>query len=131
MEILAPEMLNVRIAAPQLFLPFTYQGATLSLQNGNGPWSSFFYCLVGFEMCGAVEVAPSDESAGAVKTAYQLQKVALELVENPNNARGKAKTLDIAGLIGLWNEPFKNALDTSLKVYQAGLETGDLVFAAL
>jgi predicted ATPase len=131
MEILTPNLLNAHIAAPQLFLPLAYQGAILSLQNGNGPWSPFFYCIIGVLLCAAVEVAPSDESAGAVKTAYQLQKVALELVENPNNARGKAKTLDIAGLIGLWNEPFKNALDTSLKVYQAGLETGDLVFAAL
>ncbi len=131
MEILAPEMLNVRIAAPQLFLPFTYQGATLSLQNGNGPWSSFFYCLVGFEMCGAVEVDPSDESVGAVKTANQLQKVALDLVENPNHARSKAKTLNVAGHIQLWNEPIKNALATGLETYEAGLETGDLVFAAL
>jgi len=117
MEILTPNLLNAHIAAPQLFLPLA-------------PWSPFFYCIIGVLLCAAVEVAPSDESAGAVKTAYQLQKVALELVENPNNARGKAKTLDIAGLIGLWNEPFKNALDTSLKVYQAGLETGDLVFPA-
>ena len=58
--------------------------------------------------------------------------MALDLVENPNNARSKAKTLDaVAGLIQPWNEPIKNALDTVLKAYEAGLETGDLVFAAL
>jgi predicted ATPase len=132
MEILAPEMLNARIAAPQLFLPLTYQGAALSLQNGNGPWSSFFYCLVGLQMCGTVEVAPSDKSAAAVKTAYRLQKVAIDLLDNPNNARSKAKTLDTAGgLIQPWNEPIKNALDTMLKAHEAGLEIGDLVFAAL
>ncbi len=82
-------------------------------------------------MCGAVDVAPSDESAAAVKTAYLLQKVAFELVENPNNARSKAKTLTAVGVIQFWNEPLKTALDTGLKNYEAGLESGDPMFAAL
>jgi predicted ATPase len=132
MEILAPEMLNARIAAPQLFLPLAYQGAILSLQSGNGLWSPFFYSVIGVLLCGAVDVNPSDESAAALKTVFQLQKVAIDLVENPNNARSKAKTLDTAGgLIQPWNVPIKNALDTVLKAYEAGLETGDLVYAAL
>jgi chemotaxis protein methyltransferase CheR len=130
MEILAPNLLNAQIAAPQLKLPLAYQGATLSLQNGNCPWSSLFYVVVGLQMCGAVDVVPSDESVGAVKTAYQLQKVALDLVENPNNARSKAKTLDAVGYIQPWNEPIKNALDTMLKAHEAGLETGSLAAAA-
>ena len=83
MEILASNLLNARIAAPQFLLPLAYQGATLSLQNGNGPWSPFFYCVVGLLLCGAVDVAPSDESAAAVKTAYQLQKSGARLSREP------------------------------------------------
>jgi predicted ATPase len=132
MEILASNLLNARIAAPQIFLPLAYQGATLSLQNGNGPWSPFFYVAIGVLLWGSIDTSPSDESAAAFKTVFQLQKVALILIENPNNARSKAKTLGPAGcLIQLWNEPIKNALDTVLRAYEAGLETGDLVFAAL
>ena len=132
MEILAPDLLNAYIAAPQLLLPLTYQGAILSLQNGTGPWSPFFYSVIGVLLCGAVDVNPADESAASLKTAYQLQKLALDLAENPNNARSKAKTiLSVAGFIKPWNEPFKNALDTLLKAYETGLENGDLVYAAL
>jgi predicted ATPase len=131
MEILASNLLNVRIAAPQLFLPLTYQGATLSLQNGNGPWSPIFYCCVGIFLCGAIETSPSDESTAVMKTVFHLQKVALDLVENPNNARSKALTLNVAGFLHPWNEPIQNALDKMLKTYETGLETGNLVFAAL
>ena len=52
MEILASDLLNAYIAAPQLFLPLTYQGATLSLQYGNGPWSPFLYGAMGLLLCG-------------------------------------------------------------------------------
>ena len=131
MEILASNLLNARIAAPQFVLPLIYQGATLSLQNGNGPLSPIFYSTVGVLLCGTIETSPSDESAAAFNTAFQLLKVAIDLVENPNNARSKTKTLNVAGFMQSWNEPIKNALDTTLDTYEAGLETGDLVFAAL
>jgi predicted ATPase len=79
----------------------------------------------------AFVAAPSDEATAAVKMSNQLQKVALALLDNPNNACSKAKTLVVGAHIQPWNEPFINALDTVLKAYEAGLETGDLVFAAL
>ncbi|MBT8368690.1 MAG: sigma 54-interacting transcriptional regulator, partial [Deltaproteobacteria bacterium] len=132
MEILAAEVHTAFVAAPQLLLPIVYQGATLSLQNGNGPWSPFFHCGVGAMLCAVVDAAPSDEATAAVKISNQLQKVAFALLDNPNNARSKAKTLSGAGgHIQIWNEPFIHALDTMLLAYEAGLETGDLVFAAL
>jgi predicted ATPase len=131
MEILAPNLLIAYIAAPQLFLPLVYQGATLSLQNGNDPWSPFFYGAMGVLLCGAIDTSPSDETVAAVKAAFQLRKVAINLLDNLSNARYKAKILVAVGLIQSWNEPFKNVLDTMLKTYEIGLETGDLVFAAL
>jgi PAS domain S-box-containing protein len=131
MEILAPDLLNAFIAAPQLFLPLVYKGATLSLQHGNGPWSPFFYGAMGVLLCGTIETSPSDETVAAVKVAFQLRKVATDLLDNLSNVRDKAKILDTIGLIQSWNEPFKNVLDTMLKTYEVGLETGDLVFAAL
>jgi|GEM_PF-128458 len=132
MEILVPNLLNAFIAAPQLLLPLAYQGATLSLQNGNGPWSPFFFCVIGIVLCGATDMAPSNESAAAVKMASQLQDATLKLLENPKYARSKSKILEvIAAHILPWNEPLKESLDMSLRSYEAGLETGDLVFAAL
>ncbi len=82
-------------------------------------------------LCALVDAAPSDEASAAVKMSNQLQKVALALLDNPNNACSKAKTLTVVAHIQPWNEPFINALDTMLKAHEAGLETGDLVFAAL
>jgi predicted ATPase len=132
MEILVPDLLNAFIAAPQLLLPFAYQGATLSLQNGNGPWSPFLFCVIGVLLCGAIDAAPSNEGVAAVKMASHFQEVTLKLLENPKYARSKSKILEaIAGHILPWNEPLKKSLDMSLKSYEAGLETGDLVFAAL
>ncbi len=132
MEILASDLLNAFIANPQLLLPLAYQGATLSLQKGNGPWSPFFYTVIGVLLCGATDTTPTNESAAAVKLASQLQEVTLELLENPKYARSKSKILEaIAGHILPWNEPLKKSLDMSLKSYEAGLEAGDLVFAAL
>ncbi|OAD20395.1 serine/threonine kinase with two-component sensor domain protein, partial [Candidatus Thiomargarita nelsonii] len=120
------------IANPQLLSLLTYKGASLSLRHGNGPWSPFFFSVIGLLLCGAIDTSPSDESAEAVKTAQQLQKVALNLLDNPNNTRCKSKTLEaITSGILHWNEPLKKSLDMSLKTYEAGLETGDLASAAL
>ena len=131
MEILAPAVHTAFVTAPRLLLPIVYQGAILSIQNGNGPWSPFFHCGVGAMLCAMVDAAPSDEASAVVKMSNQLQKVAITLLDNPNNACSKAKTLTAVAHIQPWNEPFINALDTMLKAYEAGLETGDLVYAAL
>jgi len=129
MEIMAPILLNAFVAKPQLLSLLTYQGASLSLQHGNGPWSPFFYSVIGLLLCGAIDTSPSDESAEAVKTAQQLQKVALNLLDNPNNTRCESKTF--TSNILHWNEPLKKSLDLSLKTYESGLETGDFASATL
>jgi predicted ATPase/signal transduction histidine kinase/tRNA A-37 threonylcarbamoyl transferase component Bud32 len=131
LEIMAPVMLNTYMVNPQHVPLFIYQGASLSVQHGNGPWSPFFYTAIAVLLCGAVNISPSDESAQAIKTAHALAKVSLSFLENPKYARCKAKALEVITGVFSWNEPLKKALDLSLETYQAGLETGDLVYAAI
>jgi len=131
MEIMAAVLLNAYIASPKHLSLLTYRGASLSLQHGNGPWSPFFYGVVVLLWAGAVDVSPTDESAQALEEAQKLAQVLLRLLENPKYARCKAKTLD-AMLASLhWHIPLREMRDLSFEIYQAGLDTGDLVYAGL
>jgi len=131
MEIMAAVLLNAYIASPQHLSLLTYRGASLSLQHGNGPWSPFFYSVVGLLWAGAVDISPTDESAQAFEAAQKLAKILLSLLENPRYARCKAKSLDAMMAIMVWNRSMKQLLDLSLEIYQAGLDTGDLLNAGL
>jgi len=131
MEIMAPVLLNAYIASPQHLSLLTYRGASLSLQHGNGPWSPFFYSGVVVLWGGAVDNSPTGESAQGLEAAHKLAMVLLKLLENPKYARCKAKSLD--GMLGSmnWHTPMRQLLDLSLEMHQAGLDTGDLLFAGL
>ena len=131
MEIMAAVLLNAYIASPQHLSLLTYHGASLSLQHGNGPWSPFFYSVVVLLWAGAVDISPTDESAQALEEAQKLAMVLLRLLENPKYARCKAKSLDAMLASMHWHMPLRQMLDLSLEIYQAGLDTGDLVYAGL
>jgi predicted ATPase/signal transduction histidine kinase/CheY-like chemotaxis protein/tRNA A-37 threonylcarbamoyl transferase component Bud32 len=131
MEIMAPLLLNAYIASPPHMSLLTYRGASLSLQHGNGPWSPYFYCGVVILWGGAVDNAPTDESAGALETAQKLAMVSLRLLETSRYAICKAKSLEaMLGSLN-WHTAFRKLMDHSLKIYQAGLDTGDLLNAGL
>jgi PAS domain S-box-containing protein len=131
MEIMAAVLLNAYIASPQHLSLLTYRGASLSLQKGNGPWSPFFYSVVVLLWAGEVDNSPTDESAETLEAAQKLAEILLRLLENPKYARCKAKSLDaILGPLN-WSGSMKQLLDLSLEIYQAGLDTGDLVYAGL
>jgi PAS domain S-box-containing protein len=131
MEIMAAVLLNAYIASPQHLSLLTHRGASLSLQHGNGPWSPFFYSVVGLLRAGAVDISPTGESAQGLEEAQKLGKVLLSLLENPKYARCKAKALE--AMMGGMNlhRPLSRMLDRSLEIYKAGLDTGDLLNAAL
>ncbi len=131
MEIIAAVLLNAYIASPQHLSLLTYRGASLSLQHGNGPWSPFFYGVVVLLWAGAVDVSPTDKSAKALEKAQKLAQVLLRLLENPRYARCKAKTLDALIASLHLHIPLREMRDLSLEIYQAGLDTGDLVYAGL
>jgi PAS domain S-box-containing protein len=131
MEIMAAVLLNAYIASPQHLSLLTHRGASLSLQHGNGPWSPFFYSVVVLLWGGAVDISPTGESAQTLEEAHKLTKVLLSLLENPKYARCKAKSLDaMLGSLN-WYMPMRRLLDVSLEIYQAGLDTGDLLNAGL
>jgi GAF domain-containing protein len=131
MEIMAAVLLNAYIASPQHLSLLTYRGASMSLQHGNGPWSPFFYSVVALLWGGAVDISPTEKSAQALETAQKLAMVLLRLLENPRYARCKAKSLDaMLGSLN-WHMPMRQLLDLSLEIYQAGLDTGDLLNAGL
>jgi len=131
MEIMAAVLLNAYIASPQHLSLLTYQGSSLSLQHGNGPWSPFFYSVVGLLWAGEVDISPTVESAGALEAAKKLAKVVFRLLENPRYACCKAKSLDAIMAVMVWHWSMKQLWDLSLEIYQAGLDTGDLLTAGL
>jgi predicted ATPase len=131
MEIMAAVLLNAYIASPPHLSLLTYRGASLSLQEGNGPWSPFFFSVVVLLWAGEVDNSPTDASAKALEEAQKLAEILLKMLKNPKYARCKAKSLDaILGPLN-WSGSMKQLLDLALEIYQTGLDTGDLVYAGL
>ncbi|BFM38385.1 AAA family ATPase [Synechocystis sp. LKSZ1] len=122
MQILSDITITAKYAAPNLLLLITSKQVNLSILYGNASVSPFSYTIFGLILCGLV---------GDIESGYQFGRLALRLLSRPNTHSLKARTLFMAYEHVLhWKEHIKESLEPLLEIYQIGLETGDLEFAA-
>jgi len=108
---------------PELFSLIVFKQINLSLKYGNAPLSAFAYVAYGLLLCGIV---------GDIESGYQFGKLAESLLSRFQTQEITVKVVETFNqLIRPWKEHIRETLKPLLEVYSAGLETGDLEFAAL
>lgn len=122
MRILSSTINPAYQSVPELFPLIIFKQINLSLKYGNAPLSAFAYVNYGVILCCMV---------GDIEFGYQFGKLALSLLDKFNAKEIKAKIVNLFyTLIWHWKEPAREILKPLLEIYSAGLETGDLEFAA-
>ena len=122
MRILASAIPATFIAAPKLFPLIVLKQVNLSVKYGNASGSAFAYATYGLILCGMVL---------DIESGYRFGQLALRVLDKFNASELKAKTLFIVhDFITHWKEHTRETLKPLLEAYSAGLETGDLEFAA-
>jgi len=110
------------IGVPKIFPLLVFKQIHLSVKYGNTIVSAQAYATYGLILCGVV---------GDIEAGSQFGKLALTLLERFNLKEFKAKILyAVNNFIRHWKEHPKDTLSSMLMAYQAGLETGDMQFAA-
>ncbi|MBD2536613.1 AAA family ATPase, partial [Nostoc flagelliforme FACHB-838] len=120
MSILANMGAAAFIVSPALLILITCKTVNLSINYGNAIWSSLYYAVYGFVLCGVVQ---------DIELGYKFGKLALGLAERLNT-KGKAKALMFSGAhIMHWKVHLRNTIPMLADAYQNGVETGDFEFA--
>ncbi len=122
MRILSTTTAFAYIAIFRLFPLIVLKQTNLSIQYGNAPLSAFAYVTYGFILCAIV---------GDIESGYQFSKLAEGLLSRFQTKEVSVKVLTpFNQLVRHWKEHIRETLKPLLEVYAAGLETGDLEFAA-
>ncbi|RAM52604.1 MAG: serine/threonine protein kinase [Hapalosiphonaceae cyanobacterium JJU2] len=109
--------------APNIFLLILLKQINLSLKYGNSPSSTYAYVVYGLILCGVL---------GDIETGYQFGKLSESLLSKFHHQTFIAKiTLIYNANIKYLKEHSKEVLKPFMEAYTAGLETGDLEFAAI
>lgn len=105
-----------------LFLSYIVTEAIQILKkSGNSPDAPFIYGAYGLVLC----------SIGDINTGYLIGKLSLRLIEVLNVKDQKSKVFFINNaFISHWKEPIRELLPLFKEGYEAGLQVGDLEFAA-
>jgi predicted ATPase/serine phosphatase RsbU (regulator of sigma subunit)/tRNA A-37 threonylcarbamoyl transferase component Bud32 len=99
-----------------------FKRVILSIKYGNSPESIFGYCNYGVVLCGIT---------GDIEQGYKFGLLSLKLLSQYHAKSFEAKTSFVFNAtIRPWKEHCKETIPSFLEVYQSGLETGDLEFAA-
>ncbi|ETR72076.1 MAG: ATP-binding region ATPase domain-containing protein [Candidatus Magnetoglobus multicellularis str. Araruama] len=123
MRIMSSVAATVYFAYPPLYPILVFKQVNLSLRYGNAFVSPFVYATYGSIICGVV---------GDIESGYRLGKMALKLLEQINVREMRSKTYFVVNcLINHWKEHLKDTLPAFQQAYTAGMEIGDLEFAAL
>ncbi|MEH1861674.1 MAG: AAA family ATPase [Nostoc sp.] len=122
MRILSRITITAWIAAPDLMALLVSKQVSLSFEHGNSFASSFAYANFGLVLCGKVE---------DIETGYEFGQLALRQLSQPKSHSLIARTsLIVNTFIIHWKDHVRDTLQPLLEIYQSGLETGDLEFAA-
>jgi PAS domain S-box-containing protein len=109
-------------ATPELMPLLAFEGVNLSLRYGNTAESAYGYASYGVILCGVL---------GNIDEGYQFGKLALNVLEKFNAKAIRAKTIFVVtSFINHWKQHIADGLKPLSDAYQAGLETGDVEFAA-
>ncbi|MHC5729427.1 MAG: serine/threonine protein kinase, partial [Nostoc sp.] len=122
MRILSSALGYAYQAFPVIYPLFAFKQINLSLKYGNTSLSAYAYVAYGVILCGVV---------GDIELGYQFGKLAASLLTRFNPKEVKAKVIEVFNAaIRHWKEHAKKNLKPLLEAYSAGLETGDLEYAA-
>jgi len=106
----------------ELFVQLLLAGINLILRHGNTSLAPFFYCFYGSVLCGV---------AGDIESGYKYGQLGLNLLERLNAREIMCRTLFAFNVyIRHFKEHIKETVKPLAEGYQAGLETGDLSYAA-
>ena len=107
---------------PNLLAIIAMEQIRLSLQYGNAPVSSTAYVLFGYLLCGIL---------GDVETGYKFGLLALKIIDRFNAKEQKPLVSHVfASFIQHFKEPIDAVINRHLNTYLAGLDTGNLIWAA-
>ncbi|MBE9208117.1 AAA family ATPase [Nostoc sp. LEGE 06077] len=122
MHILSSVIAFAYTVIPELFPLMVLQQINLSIEYGNSSFSTYAYVCYGLILCGLVE---------DIESGYKFGKLATSLLSKLNNKEMRAKvTQTFNAHIKHWQDPVSESLKPLLEAYSAGLEVGDLEFAA-
>lgn len=123
MAVMATASDSVFHARPDLLPLMVFEQVGLSIRFGNAPESPPAYALFGLILCGVV---------GDIPTGHRFGRLAAELLDRLDAEPHRAKTLLIVyNCVSHWKTHNREGLPHFLAAYRSGLETGDLVFAAV
>ena len=107
--------------APELFQLIAFSAITLSVNYGNTPWAPWAYAVYGIILC----------IRGDIDAGYAFGNLALNLQERSGARETKSHVHYIVNtFIRPWKEHIRDTLQSTLNIYNIGLETGSLVYAA-
>jgi predicted ATPase/serine phosphatase RsbU (regulator of sigma subunit) len=113
----------VYMAAPQLIPLLIFHIVKLSVLYGISVFSPYSYAGLGLIHCGVIGDIPAGSRYGSV---------ALRLLEKLSVRESRSKVLLIYWcFVSHWQNPIRDSLAPFLEAYRAGLDEGDLYFAAL
>ena len=108
-------------ASPLLFPLAAFKMVNISIIYGNSPLSAFGYACYGIILCGVL---------GDIEQGYKFGQLSLDLLNRFNAKEIKPKIyLIFNAFIRHWKEPIKEASQSFIEGYKAGLEIGDMDFA--
>ncbi len=111
------------IAAPDLLPLIILRSLRISVKNGISKKTPETFAGYGMIHCAVL---------GDIETGYKYGTFALRLMDKLNIKKNNLKALFVFWcMVNHWKNPIRDSLQHYLEAYQAGLETGDLEFAAL
>jgi len=122
MNILSSMASAAYIGSPALYPLIVLKQIELSLQFGNAIQTPYAYSTYGLILCAF---------GGEIVAGNRAADIAIALMETLKASTFKAKIINLVyPFVRIWQEPLHTVLMPLLEGYQAGLETGDLEFAA-
>jgi predicted ATPase/GAF domain-containing protein/tRNA A-37 threonylcarbamoyl transferase component Bud32 len=106
---------------PELYYPFIIlELVNLSLEFGNGYYSSIAYMCYGYLLC----------ANGDIDAGYQFGQLAMKLIDQFNAIQIKTLNLHVFNtFVRPWKEHIKKTLSPLKEAYYLGAETGDFNYA--
>ncbi|MEG4169885.1 MULTISPECIES: AAA family ATPase [unclassified Microcoleus] len=122
MNILSSMASAAYMGSPALYPLIVLKQIELSLQFGNAIQTPYAYSTYGLILCAF---------GGEIVAGNRAADIAIALMEMLKASSFKAKIINLVyPFVRIWQEPIHTVLMPLLEGYQAGLETGDLEFAA-
>ena len=121
MNILSNIASAVYIGAPEMYSLVVLKQIELSLEFGNAVETAYAFSTYGLILC----------AGGEIRLGNQAADIALVLMEKFQSITFQAKIFNLVyHFVRPWQSPVHQVIAPLLEGYQAGLESGDLEFAA-